>query len=395
MRIGLFTDTYFPDINGVATSIQTLKNAFEKMGHDVYIITIKKTFFKTTYDAENKILRIPGIKFKKLYNLTLARPFSISGFMKIRKMKLDIIHIHTELSVAFLGRMVGLLLRKPIVYTYHTEWGSYTHYLKTFAKIPHFLIPRYIKILSNTSTIMTCPSKKTQKILYDHYDIHKKIEVIPTGLDLDKFATLNQQEKEQIKKLQTKYNLKDKKVLLFLGRMGQEKSIVTLIKNFKFLLENNQEENDYVLMLCGFGSELPLYKKYVADFKIEKKVIFTGKIAYEDIKIYYNLAHLFVTASLSETQGLTIIEALACQIPVLISDYENMQETVFEKHNGFYFKNKKQFVKKIKTFFTMSPKQVNIIKTNCFESVRKYSQKQFAINVIKTYKKALVIKNKY
>ena len=395
MRIGLFTDTYEPDINGVVTSIQTLKSVLEAKGHDVFIITIKKTFFKTTYDPVLKILRIPGIKFKKLYNLTLARPFSFTGFMKIKKMKLDIVHIHTELSVAFLGRMVGLLLRKPIIYTYHTEWASYTHYLKTFAKIPSLLIPKYINVLANTSTIMTCPSSKTQKILYNYYKVSKKIEVIPTGLDLKKFKSLSLKEKKQISELKKLFHLEGKKVLLFLGRMGQEKSIVTLIKNFKFLVDKAKEGEDFKLILCGFGPELPLYKKYVSDYKINNQVIFTGKIPHKDIKIYYNLADLFVTASLSETQGLTIIESLACQVPVLISDYENMKNTIIEKHNGFYFSTKKQFVKKITLFFKMDDSQVAKIKTNCLVSINKYSQEQFALSFLKIYKKALIIKNKY
>ena len=395
MRIGLFTDTYDPDVNGVVTSISTLKSALEAKGHDVFIITIKKTFFKTTYDPAEKILRIPGVKFKKLYNLTLARPFSISGFMKIKKMKLDIIHIHTELSVAFLGRMAGLLLRKPIIYTYHTEWASYTHYLKTFAKIPSLLIPKYISVLANTSTIMTCPSTKTQKILYNYYKISKKVQVIPTGLDLKKFKVLSAKEKKQITKLKKTLRLQGKKVLLFLGRMGQEKSIVTLIKNFKFLVDKTNEGKDFKLILCGFGPELPLYKKYVSDYKMENQVIFTGKIPHNDVKIYYNLADLFITASLSETQGLTIIESLACKIPVLIADYENMKNTIIEKYNGFYFSNKKQFVKKITLFFKMDQSQVAKIKTNCQASIKKYSQEQFGLSFIKTYKKALIIKNKY
>ena len=127
MRIGLFGDTYFPEINGVATSIKTLEDELIKLGHEVYIITTKADFSKP--ELEGRVLRLPGIELKFLYGYVLTSPLQISAFNIVRSLDLDIIHAHTEFGIGIFARICSRLLSIPLVSTYHTTYEDYTHYV--------------------------------------------------------------------------------------------------------------------------------------------------------------------------------------------------------------------------------------------------------------------------
>ncbi len=125
MRIGIFTDTYLPDINGVVSSIVTLKGALEDLGHQVFVIT---NHSGSTICREGDILRLPGIELKRLYGYKMSSPFQLTADRYIRDMNLDMIHVQTEYGVAIYGRQVARDFHIPLVYTYHTMWENYTHY---------------------------------------------------------------------------------------------------------------------------------------------------------------------------------------------------------------------------------------------------------------------------
>ena len=130
MRIGLFTDTYTPDINGVVSSIVTLQKELEKDGHEVFVITNHKA---SHTKREGNILRLPGLELKWLYGykIVYTLSFLVLGD-EIEKMHLDIIHVHTEFGVGMFGRIVAKYLNIPVVTTYHTMYEDYTHYVNRF-----------------------------------------------------------------------------------------------------------------------------------------------------------------------------------------------------------------------------------------------------------------------
>ena len=136
MRIGMFSDAYLPDINGVVSSIATLKTSLEKMGHTVFVISNHKGTH-IEYDEEQRILRLPGIEIKKMYGYKISSPIQFAGEDYVERMNLDVIHVHTELGVGFFARSIAKKLHIPVVYTYHTMYEDYTHYVNpgNFEKI--------------------------------------------------------------------------------------------------------------------------------------------------------------------------------------------------------------------------------------------------------------------
>ena len=148
MRIGLFTDTYPPFINGVSTSIAMLESALRKKGHQVYIVTVNPD--QMQYSFEKNIIRLPGIPVG-IYDYRLTGIYPLKAINKIKEWNLDIIHSHTEFGVGTFARIMARQLDIPIVHTYHTMYEDYVHYITkgyfdtTSKKIVEHLTKSYLK----------------------------------------------------------------------------------------------------------------------------------------------------------------------------------------------------------------------------------------------------------
>jgi len=163
MRIGLFTDTYAPMINGVSTSVEMLKGALEKKGNTVYVITVSPDNMKYNIDEENNIIRIPGIP-TGIYDYRLTGIYPVKAVNTIKKLDLDIIHSHTEFGIGTFARLMAFQLNIPLVHTYHTMYEDYTHYItkgyfdKSSKKIVEYLTLFYC---DRTASELIVPTKKT------------------------------------------------------------------------------------------------------------------------------------------------------------------------------------------------------------------------------------------
>lgn len=142
MRVGLFTDTYFPQVSGVATSIRTLKEELEKEGHEVYIFTTTDRDVKRFEDPT--IIRLPSVPFVSFTDRRVVYRGLISSYKIAKQYDLDLIHTQTEFSLGLLGKMVGKALRIPVVHTYHTQYEDYVSYIAN-GKI---IRPRWLSLFS-------------------------------------------------------------------------------------------------------------------------------------------------------------------------------------------------------------------------------------------------------
>ena len=128
MRIGIFTETYAPYISGLVTSEVMLKNALEKQGHEVYVVTANLKNFKYDWDPENRILKIPGLP-TGIYDSRLTSIYPIKAVNKIKSWKLDVIHSQTEFAIGTFARLIAKQFHIPLVHTYHTLYEDYVHYI--------------------------------------------------------------------------------------------------------------------------------------------------------------------------------------------------------------------------------------------------------------------------
>ena len=206
MRIGIFTDTYPPFINGVSTSVLMLKKALEKKGNEVYIVTVNPESMKYEYDEEEHVLRIPGLPIG-IYDYRLTGIYPIRAINTVKKWNLDIIHSHTEFGIGTFSRIIAKQLNIPLVHTYHTMYEDYIHYItkgyfdKSSKKIVEYLTLFYC---DKTASELIVPTKKTYDLFKEKYQIDKNIHIIPTGIEVERFYRENAN-KEYINEIWSNY----------------------------------------------------------------------------------------------------------------------------------------------------------------------------------------------
>lgn len=383
MRIGLFTDTYPPHINGVATSVLMLKKALEKKGHQVFVVTVNNDSLEYKYEEDEHIIRIPGIPIG-IYDYRLTSIYPIKAVNTIKNWNLDVIHSHTEFGIGTFARFMSKQFGIPLVHTYHTMYEDYIHYVtKGYFDSSSKKIVEYLTLFycDKTANELIVPTKKTYDLFKEKYEVNKNIHIIPTGIELDRFYTENV-DKNKIKELKKKYQiLKDEFTIVFVGRLAKEKNIQFLIENHKDIVKYNQ---DVRLLIIGDGPDMEEYAKLIEKLKLTDNVVLVGKVPYDEMPCYYQVADVFVTASQTETQGLTVIEAMAAGIaPVCIKD-ESFETVVIDGLNGHLFKNKNEYIKIIKKLID-DRTELEMLSKQARLNAEAHSSKYYAERVLDVY----------
>lgn len=331
MRIGLFTDTYFPQVSGVATSIRTLKTELEKLGHTVFIFTTTDEDVNRYEDWD--IIRIPSVPFFAFKDRRVAYAGFTDAIKIASRYKLDIIHTQTEFSLGILGKMVARELGIPVVHTYHTQYEDYVHYIAKGRIIRPSMIKYFVRAFFRDLDGVICPSEIVEDLLTG-YDIPISKRVIPTGIDLAKFDRPEISE-EDIAELRKQLGIaSDETMLLSLSRISHEKNIQAIVKAMpKILLENPKVK----LVIVGGGPYAVELQSMISELDLSSNVQLTGMIAPSDTALYYKAADFFISASTSETQGLTFLESLASGTPILAHDNPYLKNVVTDKMFGTLF----------------------------------------------------------
>ncbi len=387
MRIGIFTDTYPPYINGVSTSIIMLENALKKQGHQVFIVTVNDEGHKYKYEKNNHIIRVPGIPVG-IYDYRMTSIYPIRIINKIRKMNLDVIHSQTEFGIGTFARIISKQLNIPIVHTYHTAYEDYVHYITHgyFNKPSKKIVEQITKFYCDkTVTELIVPTKKMYKFFKTKYKYDRNIHIIPTGIEISRFYKEKFKEEDTLKLRKSIGLNKDDIVILFVGRLGQEKSIDVLIEGHKEICKKHKNAK---LLIIGSGPDEELLQELINKNNLQDSVLMIGKIPFNEMPKYYRLANIFATASRTETQGLTVIEAMAASIPVVAALDDSFSEIVVNDLNGYLFKNKKEYVK-IMLELIPDRNKIEYLGTQARLSSENYSDKYFAEHVLEVYKLAI------
>ncbi|KRK80327.1 glycosyltransferase family 4 protein [Companilactobacillus nodensis] len=338
MNIGIFTDTYFPQVSGVATSIQTLKNDLERKGNSVYIFTTtdpnvsKKTI-------EPNIFRVGSVPFISFTDRRIAIRGMFHAVDLAKELKLDIVHTQTEFSMGMMGKFVAKQLKIPFVHTYHTMYEDYLHYVLN----GHLLKPYHVKqmsrmFLKNASGVVA-PSKQVKSTL-DRYDVPAPISIIPTGVDLSEYT-------KPVNALDIREQLgisEDTPVILMLSRIALEKKIDHMLRSMPELLKYNP---DIKLVIVGDGPDMDELVQMSKDLGISDSVTFTGEVDHDKISPYYHMANIFVSSSDTESQGLTYIEAIASGLKIVVRSAPYTDQLLTDPSVGVTFSQDSQLVPRI------------------------------------------------
>lgn len=379
MRIAIFTETYLPQINGVVTHIKILKEGLEALGHTVLIVTADSKAH--THYLKDNVLHCPAHNLKRIYNLDLASPVSRTRLKYLREFRPDIIHVHNEFSIGLSGMAIAKILKVPLVYTLHTMYDDYIYYIAPKPLIPltKKLSHRYFRMFPQNAAVVTGPSKKCQEYTYE-IGSDKKVEVIPNPVELDAFApqTSTPQQRAQIRE---QYHIpQDATVACFVGRLGREKSVDVLLR---FWAQEMKPQDNMRLLIIGDGPEKEPLEQLAQQLGITDTVVFTGKVLHPDLPPYVHTCDIYVTASLSDTNSISMLEGMAGGLPVLQLYDELNADQVTDGVNGYMFRDAAEMGQRLRQIRDMEPEELQKLKTSVIQSV-KNSGTQTLANYIQT-----------
>lgn len=380
MKIGIFTDCYFPQINGVVTSVRMLEEELIKLGHEVTIITVR---VPNHIDDNDHVIRVKSIPFTKWKEFRLGIPFYGETYRQIKSMNFDLIHTHTEFSIGLLGRYMAKSLDIPIIHTYHTMYEDYSHYiynLRYGKNVVKRLIMKGSKLYVKKYDGVIAPTDKT-KLALQSYGVTNDIFVVPTGIDLNHFERYSKNHPKILSIMQQYHLHENDRIILSLGRVSEEKSIDIIIQELPNVLARI---NNVKLLIVGDGPHRVKLEKLTQELQLEPYVIFTGRIPFEEVSYYYSLGSIFISASKTETQGLTIMEAMASSVPVIAYDDLNVKDVIVENRSGRLFRTPEQLCDQIVDAFE-NPQKTTDMMLEAIKIVNQLSKESYGKNAETVY----------
>ncbi|MHC1578515.1 MAG: glycosyltransferase family 4 protein [Dehalococcoidia bacterium] len=301
MKIGLFTDTFLPDINGVVTVIQTMERELTREGHEVHIFA---PAYPGWHGNESRVYRFSSLRFPFYPGMRMGVPYNRRAFKIIPS--LDVVHSHTPGPLGLLAVQVSERYQTPHVHTYHTLYTEYRHYLPPPVRPSRQMVIRLSRILCNSCDVIIAPSLQMKREL-ESYGIDRPMYPLSFGLDEEEFS------REVEWDMRAELNPPTEDLLLFAGRLGKEKNLAFLLRAFKRLLSRRDSVR---LIIAGDGPQRQALQRYATELGIAPYVIFTGFLERRKLIDLYKQT-LFVFTSKTETQGMVLIEAMMAGSPVI------------------------------------------------------------------------------
>ncbi len=389
MNIAIFTDNFYPQINGVVTAVLNLAKGLADKGHKIYFVAPRykgeKEFTYPNIQVRYVASKPAGFIYK---GLKIVSPISRRTKKFIKDNNIDIVYFVTPWTIAAKGIIIAKQLKLPIVGTYHT-FICEKEYLKHLKLNYSFLIKaawKYTNLYYNTCEIVTCPSEITKERMLEN-KCKRPIKVISNGID-----TLKSKPTE-ILKIKKQINSKGK-TLLFVGRLAYEKNLLYLLDCFKLIQKKRPETK---LVLIGDGPQRKQIEKKIKRLKLSNSVLLLGAIPYKDLmtKGYYGACDIFVITSKTETFGLSVLEAQANGLVCVGVSENGIIDLIKDNYNGFLVnsKNKKAFSEAVIKLIDDKTLYSNF-KENNKKMIKKHEMKNVISEYEKTFKEAIALYKK-
>ena len=334
MKILITTDWYKPVINGVVTSVASLTDGLENMGHEVKILTLSSG---RRSHKKNGVFYLGSASAEKIYPNARMKIVSAHRYIKeIVEWTPDIVHSQCEFNTFPLAIKIAKHCNAPVIHTYHTAYEDYTHYFSPSVRVGRYIVSVLSRQLISKVDGVIAPTDKAHEML-QRYGIDRPIVTIPSGIQLDPFLEPMRDEERNQYRAKLGISATDQ-VLVYIGRLAKEKNIEEI---FNFLSE--AKSADVKLVLVGDGPHRESLRWIAHNREISSKVIFTGMVPTTEVAKYYKIGDIFVSASQSETQGLTYIEAMASGLPILCKRDSCLDGIVQNGQNGLMYTSDDEF----------------------------------------------------
>ena len=379
MHIAHFTNTYLPVTSGVVRSVRSFRKALTELGHNVFVFAQHATDYK---DEEPFIFRYPALELPTQdYPLTIP----VSNFVDrlLPSLKLDVIHAHHP---ALLGQVAARKAEEfhvPLIFTHHTRYQEYSHYVALPQELVKDVIGRWLADYMKKCQHIVVPSRSIQAMLAEQYGIHDQVTVVPTGIEL---APYQQADGRAIR--QQRGWEKDR-LLISVGRLAEEKNWHTLLDAAAIVM---QRHPDVRLAILGDGNERAELEAYSQKLSVGSRIEFVGKVPFDEVPRYLKAADLFCFASVTETQGLVTMEAMAAGLPVVAVDATGTSDIVDNGVDGLLTANDSQaLAEAIERVLADDDLRQRLHQAGA-DKIKRFDMKVLAERLVEVYQQAIVDK---
>ena len=322
LHIALFTNVFLPSTNGVVTSVCTFRDALTELGHNVFVMA------PSGGDYEDRIpfvFRYPSVELPaQKYPLTLPVSSSVDEFLPA--LKPDILHANHPALLGKVAENKSEELDVPLVFTYHTRYREYSHYASLLPedKLKEFIEHWLGSFMSHCHQIVV-PSESIRKMVEDTYGVTEGVSVVATGVDTNRFG--------KTAKGDARKSLgwdPEERILVSMGRLAKEKNFDLLIEAFAKVDHARKR-----LVILGEGEERAALEQQISEFGLGEQVCLTGLVTKDEVPTYLSASDLFVFGSVTETQGLVTLEAMASGLPTVAVAASGTQDVVVDGETGF------------------------------------------------------------
>ena len=340
MKILITTDWYKPVINGVVASVDSLCDELLSMGFEVRILTLSGSAH--SYKKGN-VYYLGSVRANAIYPQARVRiRWDRQMIKELITWKPDIVHSQCEFSTFIPAKRISNLTDAALVHTWHTAYEDYTHYVLPVRKsgcpmdrVGKNAVKIFSEFICNKTGAVIAPSKKVADML-KQYDINSEIYVIPSGIDLDRFSKAKETGRSEVRQA---FNIpEDEFLLVYVGRIAKEKNLDEILYMMKNMKDKGQR-----LLIAGDGPYRKDLEEKAKELGIYERIFFAGMVSPLEVSKYYRAGDLFINASTSETQGLTYIEAMACEVPVLCRRDDCLKDVIKQGTNGFLYDTEEEF----------------------------------------------------
>lgn len=400
MRIAMLTNNYKPFIGGVPISVERLTDGLKEIGHEVFV-------FAPSYDNqvyEEHVIRCKSRRSKK-DNHVLPKILDSKLEKEFKKLNIDVIHVHHPFLLGNAGLYLGRKYNIPVVFTYHTRYEQYLHYVKAYSvieerrkvessknliyledKILNYtknnFVPNYLRKFANKCDMIFAPTNLIKENLEDN-GIDTDIEIVPTGLEKRYFNS----NIDEVKEIRSKYKGNKKYLFCTVARLVKEKNLEFIVDGLSKLKEKEGDCFNHIIIGDGpLKNELMNKSK---DLGLENNIIFLNSIKNEKIGDYYKACDLFLFSSKSETQGIVLLEAMAAKNPVVAIKASGVIDVVKNDINGYMTNdNVEDWVEKI-SYIINNESVIKKLNKGAYETSLKYLNSNIAKLVEANYEKVI------
>jgi 1,2-diacylglycerol 3-alpha-glucosyltransferase len=381
MHIAHFTNTYYPVISGVVRSVSAFREALTKLGHNVFIFAQEENGYE---DEEPFIFRYPAIHLPLAGDFPAVIPISSFIDQLLPILKLDVIHTHHPILVGQAAATKASEMDLPLVFTFHTHYREYSHYFplpqEAFQDFVKDAIDNWLRDYMRKCQHIIVPTESMRKVLVKNYGLINGVSVIPTGLDLDPYRKVDGE------RVRTEMGWEDDLVMISVGRLAQEKNWLVLLDAAQMALQDHPKLR---IVLIGDGPQRDELEEYIEEIGIEERVDFLGKVPFEEVPSYLKAADFFGFSSVSETQGLVSLEALAAGLPVVAVDATGTRDVVEVGQVGLLTENSAESLAAGIVQLLSDAALMQKFRTNAMDKAASFDIMLQARKMVEVYEKAI------